>query len=408
MPNNEQQLGDVKNKIKAAIRSNSDRGFVPYGGCNRVCGEMMFIMQTADACSDPRHAFDVYILVLLEAVKLAPHADSSSGALVDVVQGCADAINEIVQHADEANQKHFFNTLLKAAKNKAFADWPDYGFKLLQSAGDLVLDSKQAQKVYDVFPILGPLFNDKRYPEEYLITFGIKKRLEGNEAADQYLMEHLHVPEMRKIAVESALAAKNYPLAEELCLGALKKDSRRFGKPDVWAYYLEQLYAETANEEKLTEMVRSILFHGDTSYYTKLKERYRKQETWDQEREPLLQELSAALPVHEYASLLAKEGELHRLLEVVKRHKSYIVYYGKQLAKGYAEEAYDIYEEYIAEEGREATDRRKYKEVCRIIKSYSEAGAKEKALLLIDRLSQMYPRRPAMLEELASLQRKLL
>jgi len=31
-----------------AIRRSSDRGFVPYSGCNRVCGEMMLIMQTAE------------------------------------------------------------------------------------------------------------------------------------------------------------------------------------------------------------------------------------------------------------------------------------------------------------------------------------------------------------------------
>ncbi|WP_176215474.1 hypothetical protein [Sporomusa malonica] len=29
------------------IRRSSDRGFVPYSGCKRVCGEMMFVMQLA-------------------------------------------------------------------------------------------------------------------------------------------------------------------------------------------------------------------------------------------------------------------------------------------------------------------------------------------------------------------------
>jgi len=41
--------------------------------------------------------------------------------------------------------------------------------------------------------------------------------LEGKEAADKYLMDNIQVPELRTIAVENALAAKHYPLAEKLC-----------------------------------------------------------------------------------------------------------------------------------------------------------------------------------------------
>ena len=49
---NNQNLTDLKNQIKASIRRNSDRGFVPYGGCNRVGGEMLTIMQNAEASTD--------------------------------------------------------------------------------------------------------------------------------------------------------------------------------------------------------------------------------------------------------------------------------------------------------------------------------------------------------------------
>jgi hypothetical protein len=38
-----------------------------------------------------------------------------------------------------------------------------------------------------------------------------------------------------------------------------------------------------------------------------------------------------------------------------------------------------VYEEYILNEAAAATDRRKYKGVCKLIKDYSDAGAKEEA-----------------------------
>ena len=406
MPTNE-QLTELKNEIKASIRRNSDRGFVPYSGCNRVCHDMMSILEIAEVHPDPRHAFDISIMVLLEAVKLLSHADDSSGAAGDVIYSSTDMIDKRCLMADEADQKHFMDTLLKTAKNKVFRDWPDFGYKLLKSAVHLVRDEKQAQKVYEVIPLLGQLYDGKDYPDKHLITVGIIERLEGDTAANQYLMEHIDVPELRVIAVEKALEAKQYPLAEELCNQALKKDNSRLYKTPVWAYYLERLYRETSNLDKLTETINYILFHGDPSYYTKLKELYQKQEIWEQMKEPLLKNLSVSLMIDSYASLLAIEGEFPKLLDVVIKNPYMIVDYGKQLAQSFSEETYVIYVDYIEDQAKEATERRKYKEVCKIIKNFHAAGAKSEANQLIDRLCERYPRRPAMQEELAGLRRKL-
>ena len=70
-------------------------------------------------------------------------------------------------------------------------------------------------------------------------------------------------------------------LAETLCQEALQQNARGYyNKPAPWAYYLERLYAETANDAKREELLRFILFHGDTSYFQKLKELYRQQGIW--------------------------------------------------------------------------------------------------------------------------------
>jgi hypothetical protein len=301
MPNNG-QLTDLKNQIKDSIRSYSDRGFVSYSGCDRVCAEMMSIMHIAEdlvKTTDYQKAFDIYIIVLIEVVKLISYADTSSGAAGDVIHGCINEIDKICNAVYEEKHKHYFDTIIKTAKNKAFKDWPDDGYRLLKSAVYFVQDQKQAQKIYDVFSILGTMYDGEDYPDKLCITLGIIARLEGKEAADRYLMHNIHVPELRIIAVENAIAAKHYPLAEKLCMEALQKDARGyFDKPALWAYYLERLYAETANEDKLTEMVQFILLHGDTSYFEKLKELYLQKGIWDQKRELLFQKLSKALMSH--------------------------------------------------------------------------------------------------------------
>ena len=226
--------------------------------------------------------------------------------------------------------------------------------------------------------------------------------------AEQYLMEHIDVPEIRMIVVDKAIAEKDYQQVEKLCKEAIEKKIRgHFTRPAPWPYYLEQIYAETGKQDELTETVRYILFQRDTAYFMKLKNIYQQQGVWKEKEELLWQELSKKLPVNEYAALLERQGEMVKLLDVVKQWPSLVLYYGKQMAINFPEETYKIFEEYILKEAHAATDRRKYKQVCRMIKDFAQVGAKEKAINLIDRLSEMYVRRPAMVEELGGMKRKL-
>lgn len=404
----DQRLSEIKERITTTIRRNSDRGFLSYRGCDQVCLEMFAILEEAAKCQEQKLAFDIRMLVLLRMMKIISHADTSSGMATDVIQACFADIEELCQDADELHYKYFFDTIIKGAKNKVFQGWADDGYALLKSAVYFVRNKKQAQQVMDVFPLLGTSYSGSPYPEQLLITLGIVERIDRAEAADQYMMEHIDVPEMRMLAVEKAFAAKHYLRIEALCREAIKAKVRgHFNRRPPWAYCLERLYTETDQQEKLLEIVQFILLQRDTSYFQKLKAMYAKQGVWEEQREPLWQELSKALAPHELAALLAEEGEVYKLLEVVKLHPTYVFHYGKQLAETFPAETYAMFETCIVEEAQAATDWRKYRQVCRLLKDFAAAGAKEKAIELIDRLAAMYPRRPAMLEELAVAKNKL-
>ena len=190
-----QQLTDSKNQIKATIQRNSNEGYVENRGCIRICTEMMSIIQLVEVNSNPKKTFDIYIMVLLEAVKLFFYADASSGAASEVIRACLAGIGSLCKSADEVNQKYFFDNIIKSAQIRAFKDWPDYGYKLLKQAVCFVHNQEQAQKIYDVFSILGTMYNGKDYPDKLIITLGIIGRLKGREAASKYLMENIHVLE---------------------------------------------------------------------------------------------------------------------------------------------------------------------------------------------------------------------
>ncbi len=403
-----QRLSEIRDLMTEAVRRNSDRGFIPYGGCNRICTEMFSILEGNERCVDKRLAFDIFMLVLLRMMKLLSHADTSSGAATDVIEFCLEGIEKLCQTADKEDRSYFFDSIVKAAKNKAFHEWPDQGYELLKSAVHFVREQKQAKRVKEIFPLLGTLYNGEPYSDELLITLALVERLEGLEAADRYLMEHIDAPEMRMLAVEKALDAKHYLRVEKLCHEALRENIRGdYNRRPPWAYYLERLYTATNQQEHLHEILRLILLQRDTAYFRKLKEYYIQQGVWEERRESLWQELSGKLLAHEYASLLAQEGELEKLLAIVKQHPSFVFHYGKQLATRFAAETCAMFEACIVEEAQAATDRRKYRQVCRMLKDYSAVGAKEKAVELIDCLAAKYPRRPAMLDELAAVKNKL-
>lgn len=405
------QLLELKQQTKNSIRRNSDRGFVPYAGCNRVCAEMAAVMTIAENCykeEDYRQAFDIYLMLLLETVRLISHADDSAGGCSDIIFGSLKGIDAVCKNVIENESQYFFDTLIKTAKNKAFEEWPEWAYRLLKAAVCFVNDDKRAGKIYDVFPTLGRRYNGEDYPDKYLITLGIVERLQGKEAARKYLFEYLELDEFREIAVKNAVADQDFTLAERLCKeGLMKNDGGYYGKASQFFYFLEQIYETTNNTADLIATRRAILLKGDTPYFRKLKSLYEQLGVWDQEKNPLWSELSRKIGIHYYITLLSQENELELLLEQVKRNKSYITYYGKQLADKYPDETYQIFEEYIYDQADQAKDRITYRQVCTHLKSLADAGADTRVKTLITRLKELYLRRPAMLEELAKLEQKL-
>lgn len=407
---NQLDITKLKQEIKDTIRRNSDRGFVPYGGCNRVCIVMEATLRSADEYQqngDVQTAFDINIMVLLETVRLIAHADDSSGGCGDIIDHCLSKIDEICGNVAINANKHFFTTLIKTAKNKAFEGWAEWAYQLLKTAVYFVTDRNDAKQITDLFPVLGKMFDDMDYPDKYLINLGIIERLEGKDAARKYLFENLEQDELREIAVAEAIGDKDFDLAENLCKAALRKDARGYnGRVSQWLYHLETIYETTGEQSKLIDTVLTILLNGNCAYFAKLKALYIQQGIWEQERLPLWKALSKRSSAG-YVSLLADEREFELLLEQIQKTPSYIIDYGKLLATEFPDEAYRIYQEYILEVAAQSKDKREYRRVCKYLKNFAKAGAPDETMALIEQLSEKYARRPAMLYELQAVKSEI-
>ena len=84
-----------------------------------------------------------------------------------------------------------------------------------------------------------------------------------------------------------------------------------------------------------------------------------------------------------------------------------LFYYGKYLVKDYPEQVYELCYKEISESCAQAKDRREYKKITKNIAQLIKWKGKDTAKLVIKELKQTYPRRPALLDELEKVEKKL-
>ena len=100
-------------------------------------------------------------------------------------------------------------------------------------------------------------------------------------------------------------------------------------------------------------------------------------------------------------------NEKKRLLEDVMKNPYDLFYYGKYLVKKYPEQVYELCYKEISESCAWAKDRREYKKIAKNIAQLIKWKGNDTAKSLIEELKQRNPRRPALLDELEKVEKKL-
>lgn len=419
-PDLDAEMAQIKEAVRAAIRKGTHSGYIDYGGCDFICGEFMDILSTAEKRLTQGQAviaFHIALHILLTSVKLASTADSSSGYLTEVIVSSLEMADKACASAEtggsDADRKTLYEKLTKEAKNKVFDGWGEWNYDLLRSAARFVTE-KNKKKLYDSLDYLLNLYGKEKYMSHYIIDdkltrLAIIRKLEGDGCAGEYVKENLHLDEFRRIAVQSAISDENYDYAERLCREKLEGVEQRnpYARPPEWYYHLYNIYEKSENCGRQIETAETLLLLGDMEYYDILKELLIKDGVWEKRYPEIRRKCSDNLSYHAYMYILEKECEWRLLFEETEKHPEMVFTYGKQLAEHYPDAVYAVYRAQIMEQASKSSDRKKYKKVCGSIKALYEAEGTEIAMNLIDEFSQSHIRRPAMLEELANLKKKL-
>lgn len=178
----------------------------------------------------------------------------------------------------------------------------------------------------------------------------------------------------------------------------------------LWYLHKTMLYDiyKTANStEKQITQAKKLLLMGNEKFWDVLKQIYKKCGAWNENYESLLDELKDSKRTVCYRSILISENEKKRLLEDVMENPYDLFYYGKYLVKDYPEQVYELCYKEISESCALAKDRREYKKITKNIAQLIKWKGNDTAKSLIEELMQRYPRKPALLDELEKVEKKL-
>ena len=97
----------VKNTIAASIKCNTHRGYIGWSSCDNICMDMHDCLDMCAETLEKRGymvALEAASYILVSGVKLASHADSSSGMLTDVIMCTYELIDKCTKEIEKKRQ----------------------------------------------------------------------------------------------------------------------------------------------------------------------------------------------------------------------------------------------------------------------------------------------------------------
>ena len=410
----------VKTIIAASIKSNTHRGFIDWRSCDNICIDLEDCL---DMCGETfklggyMAALEAAAYILVSGIKLASHADGSSGMLTDVILCTYEFIDNCAKEIakqDKEMRDQALALIIKNAKKKVFDGWSDWRYDLLK-CGICRCDEKSAEKIEKTLEKFLEDIQEAPFPEyhkeqDVIARYHIHRHLYGRKHTKDELYQNISIDELCRIAIKDAMADKNYDEAEQLCLDKINKEKFRHyssSDPKDWNNILYDIYKASNDIEKQIDQAKKLLFMGNEQFWGVLKLIFNESGTWNENYEILLNGLRDSKQTVCYRSILIAENEKKRLLEDITAYPYNLFHYGKYLAQDYPEQIYDLCYKEISKNCAEAKDRREYKKVTKQIAQLIKWKGNDTAKALIDELKQTYPRRPALLDELGKVEKKL-
>jgi len=413
-----EQLAECRALIQSYIAAYSDHhGFVNYRSVRRAVEGAEVVAEKAREAADDEdwiQAVRMDFCVLEEMLDLLQTADDSDGTIGGVIAESLLRLQEIASNAHqmpEPQMSVLFRMLLEESEDSRFDGWSDWQLTLLRCASQMAvtadLREEWEQHVARVTSRQsGGTWSRDYFAEEVaMMRYEFICKHEGDSAAREFIHRHLHFPDFRKLAIQTALDLGRYDDAMRLAEEGEEADHAR-GLPGLVKQWKELRYESCERGEWVEsqrEIGKELVKDGDYSYYKRIKDSYPSEE-WSIVYVDILDSLERTDRYGEvYTRILVEEEETERLLAYVKKRPARIEDFYRHLMGEFRTEVIDLFQSHIEWTAVHSSARPHYQNVCRIIRMLQQAGGQEEALYITRLLLDKYPRKPAFREELTAL-----
>lgn len=359
-------------------------------------------------------AFFIGAAVLEEMFKAFEYADDSGGDIGMCINEAVGLLKSLADNLEEPHpvRKKLYKYAIKAYEKQLFEGW-DWHEEMLEIAQRSAASAKEIEEVFTLidFEITVCLENElRKFRAERLelSKYNLILRVEGKDQAIAFAQENPQNDKLRDELIRAALDIKDFKKAIDIAKEGLDMANGNTNYERRWQYWLLVLYIEIQSAEDVITLART-LFLTDYTYqydYLKILKRFVETKHWPTFIEELIKDLTEngrksdllrrIYVFEERWQELLEDLSLNPSLYEIKKFESY-------LANDYAEELIDLYNEGIKDYlfYDYHTGRKYYRNACQYMKRMNKLGGRAKVEQLKSELTAHFPRRPALLEELA-------
>jgi hypothetical protein len=343
------------------------------------------------------------------------YVDDSDAILSSVASDTIEYLNRIIDRRVLKTDlvKELFTTLMEALKDPDIYAF-DYGHEIWDLLTKLIITD-------DDYAIFNKVMSShvKHLKDDWSRDYTIQKmlvcqaqslaRLGHRDRLEEFIAQHLHNHQIRKMAIEMAMQEEKYEHALTLVEGGIKIASENNQSRNIvdWEKMKMQILQKRGDEDALLQQAKHNLLYHDFSMPTfHLIKSSTNPNAWLPTRDSLISELKEkgkSLSESYLMQIYRSEEMWQSLLDSVSAFGSdfYILdEYVKELMQFDRGAVIDLYLNRIENFVYLHLGRKYYKVVARYLKKVKAWGEPEKASALAEKIRHAYPYRSALLEEL--------
>ncbi|MEX2605282.1 MAG: SWIM zinc finger family protein [Gracilimonas sp.] len=370
-----------------------------------------------------QQVIEICQVVTEEMVPALQFIDDSNADVGDAIRWAINLLYEMSSEALKDTRPDFLNWCLKSMKDKRYEGW-DFDRDFMAMAVELAQTDKQVATLNKLLDErISALETSKddwssTYNLETTVSEKIKlmRKMGRDKEADGMLSTYRYLPRVCAKMIETAWSRGELDRVKELAEEALKRfDEKAPGLRKDWQEWLLKVSEERGDTEDVLNRAQALLEDDPAvDRYLKVKKLV-VANNWDSYlRETLLPSIKLN---YRGRALLPQIYEMEQMWKELLRYlqkyphladlKRFQKHFNKDGELPAVDDVFKIYEEIILKELAQKTGRKYYKNACRTLRMAYTFGAVDQTQELIKKIRAEYDNRPALLEELSTLEMQL-